>query len=350
MKRLIPTAMVLALAVAACGGGAGEPDPDSEAVLLSYSLSDGDEFSYEVGLDQHIEMTASGESTFMGEDVPGSASVDVAATGTFTHVVSAGPEPGTYEVHITGEFADLNVTGEVDGEDIDSSDLPDFATPKPVDVTVVVDEQGNIVPQGPDAEGPLGDLFGGLGGLGGLGGATPAPGLDPGQFIGPPLPDEEVAVGDTWTEEVETPVPGEEPVVTTITSTVSGVEDLEGSDVLVIDSNATTSPIEFDLAELFAGMFGAMAPDGATGQDSAEFEAMMEQVRLQVSVDDSTADSRTWFDAAEGLARQSETTSGTNVSMDMNVPDQETGEMAGLVMDMTLDQDITYRLISGPEA
>jgi hypothetical protein len=34
----------------------------------------------------------------------------------------------------------------------------------------------------------------------------------------------------------------------------------------------------------------------------------------------------------------------------MNVPDDTTGEMAAFVMDMTLDQDITYRLISGPDA
>jgi hypothetical protein len=263
-------------------------------------------------------------------------------------VVSAGPEPGTYEVHITGEFADVAATGEVDGESVDTSDIPDFAVPKPVDVTVVVDEQGNIVPQGPEGESPLGDLFGGLGG--GLGGAAPTPGLEPGQFIGPPLPDEEVAVGDTWTEEIEKPGPGEEPIVTSITSTVSGVEDLEGTEVLVIDSNATTSLIEFDLAELFAGMLGAMAPEGTPDEQTAEFEEMIEQIRMQITVDETTADSRTWFDAAEGVAKQSETNAATSISMDMNVPDETTGEMAGFVMDMTLDQDITYRLISGPNA
>jgi hypothetical protein len=316
--------------------------------VLSYSLSEGDEFSYEVGLDQHIEMTATGGSTFMGEDVPGEASVDITGTATLTHVVSAGPEPGTYEVHITGEFADVAATGEVDGESVDTSDIPDFAVPKPVDVTVVVDEQGNIVPQGPEGESPLGDLFGGLGG--GLGGAAPTPGLEPGQFIGPPLPDEEVAVGDTWTEEIEKPGPGEEPIVTSITSTVSGVEDLEGTEVLVIDSNATTSLIEFDLAELFAGMLGAMAPEGTPDEQTAEFEEMMDQIRMQITVDETTADSRTWFDAAEGVAKQSETNAATSISMDMNVPDETTGEMAGFVMDMTLDQDITYRLISGPNA
>jgi hypothetical protein len=342
MKRLLPSVVALALAVAACGGAS------AEASVLSYSLSEGDEFSYEVGLDQHIEMTATGGSTFMGEDVPGEASVDITGTATLTHVVSAGPEPGTYEVHITGEFADVAATGEVDGESVDTSDIPDFAVPKPVDVTVVVDEQGNIVPQGPEGESPLGDLFGGLGG--GLGGAAPTPGLEPGQFIGPPLPDEEVAVGDTWTEEIEKPGPGEEPIVTSITSTVSGVEDLEGTEVLVIDSNATTSLIEFDLAELFAGMLGAMAPEGTPDEQTAEFEEMMEQIRMQIRVDETTADSRTWFDAAEGVAKQSETNAATSISMDMNVPDETTGEMAGFVMDMTLDQDITYRLISGPNA
>jgi hypothetical protein len=342
MKRLLPSVVALALAVAACGGAS------AEASVLSYSLSEGDEFSYEVGLDQHIEMTATGGSTFMGEDVPGEASVDITGTATLTHVVSAGPEPGTYEVHISGEFADVAATGEVDGESVDTSDIPDFAAPKPVDVTVVVDEQGNIVPQGPEGESPLGDLFGGLGG--GLGGAAPTPGLEPGQFIGPPLPDEEVAVGDTWTEEIEKPGPGEEPIVTSITSTVSGVEDLEGTEVLVIDSNATTSLIEFDLAELFAGMLGAMAPEGTPDEQTAEFEEMIEQIRMQITVDETTADSRTWFDAAEGVAKQSETNAATSISMDMNVPDETTGEMAGFVMDMTLDQDITYRLISGPNA
>jgi hypothetical protein len=189
-----------------------------------------------------------------------------------------------------------------------------------------------------------------FGGMGGLGGSHPAPGLDPGQFIGPPLSDEEVAVGDTWTEEIETPGLDDEPVVTSITSTVTGVEDLEGTEVLVIESNATTSLIEIDLAELFTGMFGAMATEGATPEETAEFEAMMEQMRFLMTVDDTTADSRTWFDASAGVAKQSETTSGTSISMDLNVPDDQTGQMAGFIMDMTLDQDVTYRLISGPEA
>jgi hypothetical protein len=36
--------------------------------------------------------------------------------------------------------------------------------------------------------------------------------------------------------------------------------------------------------------------------------------------------------------------------MELNMPDEDTGEMVGFDMDMALDQVITYRLISGPTA
>jgi hypothetical protein len=77
---------------------------------------------------------------------------------------------------------------------------------------------------------------------------------------------------------------------------------------------------------------------------------MLEQLQFLISIDGTTADSRTWFDVEAGISRQSETTSSTDISMDMNIPDEETGEMVDFVMDMSLDQDITYRLIGGPAA
>jgi hypothetical protein len=362
MKRQLSILAALALVLAACAQTSGDsttsaPEdstttttnaPQVEAVLLSYSLSAGDEYQYEVDLDQHIDLNTSGEPSLMaGEEVPGEASIDLAGTATFTHVVSDGPEPGTYEVHITGEFGGVTVTGTVDGETFEPEEAPDFASLDPIDVTVVVDEQGNLVQEGPTAaEDPLAGMFGELGPLGG---GAHTPGLDPGQFIGPPFSDEEVTVGDSWTEEVETPGLGE-PVVTDVTSTVTGIEDLDGIEVYVIDSNSTTSPIEFDLAEFFAGMFGALAAEGATPEETAELEAMLEQLRFLINVDGTTADSRTWFDAEAGISRQSQAASSADISMDMNIPDEETGEMVGFVMDMSLDQDITYRLISGPTA
>jgi hypothetical protein len=65
-------------------------------VLLSYTLTAGDEFHYEVAIDQHIEMSAEGDAAVMGEEeMPGSASIDLSGTGNFTQVVSAGPSEGT---------------------------------------------------------------------------------------------------------------------------------------------------------------------------------------------------------------------------------------------------------------
>ncbi len=369
-KPFLSLVAVLALVAVACGGNTegttttGSDDGTSstaepaettttaaetpEAVLLSYTLEAGDEYQYEVGLDQHIELKASGDASLMGdEEMPGDASVDLAGTATFTHVVSDGSDPGTYEIHITGDFTDVSVTGVVDGEPVDSSEAPDFAALEPIDVTVTVDEQGNLILDEEAAGDPLAGMFGDLGALGN---GAPTPGLDLGQFIGPPLSDEEVAVGDTWSEEIETPGLGEEPIVTSVTSTVTGLDEVDGIEVLVIESNTSTSLIEFDLAEFFAGMFGAFLPEGATDAEKAELEEMLAQLKFLITVDGSTADSTTLLDAEAGLARQSSTTASTNIAMDMNIPDEETGELVGFEMTMTLDQDITYRLISGPSA
>ncbi len=286
----------------------------------------------------------------MGEgDFPGAASVDVSGTAVFTHTVAAGPEEGTYEIHITGNFDDVSVTGTVDGEPVDPSQVPDFATMKPIDVTVVVDDQGNVISAGgEDLDNPLGGMLGDLGPMGG--GAAPAPGLDPGQFFGPLFSDDEVAVGDTWSDEIETPGMGDEPVVTTVTNTITGIEQFDGADVYVIDTTSTTSPIEFDLGEFFKGLFGAFAPEGATPEDTAKFEEMMSQLKFVINVDDTSADGTTRFDAEAGVARQSDINGATHIAMDIKVPDDTTGEIMAFQMDMSINQGITYHLISGPQA
>jgi hypothetical protein len=368
-NRLLSLTAALMLIVAACGGttegtttttttGSDTTTTQTETtvaaetpqgVLLSYSLAAGDEYTYEVDLDQHIELSASGDASLMGdEEMPGNAVVDLTGSATFTHVVSDGPEPGTYEIRITGDFADVTVTGTVDGEPVDSGEAPDFAALDPIDLTVVVDEQGKLIQEQGAIDDPLGGLFGDLGALGGT---SPAPGLDPGQFFGPLLSDDEVTVGDTWSEDVETPgLSQDSSIVTSITSTVTDVEDLDGTEVFVIDSQTSTSRIELDLGEFFAGMFGAFLPEGTTETESAELEEMLAQLKFLMTIDDTTSDSKTWFDAEAGIARQSDVTGGTRITMELNMPDEDTGEMVGFEMDMALDQVINYRLISGPTA
>lgn len=353
-KRLLSLAITAALVLAACGGAATDPTTESteptasteaapeapEAMLLSYTLEAGTSYSYEVSLDQHMEMTAEGDASAMGEDeLPGEAMIDISGNATFTHTVSDGPTDGTYEVHITGEFTDLSVEGTMDGEPVD--EIPDFAEMDIVDVTVTVDEQGNLIHEGETLDDPFGAAFGGLESFG------TAPGMDPGQFVGPPFSDEEVTVGDSWTEEIETPA-FDEPIVTTITSTVTDTAAVDGNEVLVIETTTTTSDFEIDLGELFVGMFSAFMPEDVSDEEAAEFQAMIDQLKFVMAMSDMDSETTTWFDPDDGITRESSTIAGANIGMDVAIPDETTGEIAAFTMNLSMDQTVGYKLLGDP--
>lgn len=345
----------LALVLAACSpdegantssAAASEPTTTTSAPqpeLLSYTLEPGSSFTYEVDLDQQIDLTSEGDGTAVGdEEIPAQMSISLTGTTPFTYTVSEGPEPGTFEVRIEGEFGDLSVAGTVDGEPVESDDVPEMAEMAPIDVTIVVDEHGNPVSRG----GEQSDFGNALGGLEGFGDITPGPDL--GRLVGPPLPEEPVTVGDTWSDTVETPsvLGGEgESITTETTSEVIGTDSIAGADVLVIETQITTSSIEFDLAEFLAGFLSALAPEGASAEDTAELEAMMEDLRFLLNIDEVVEDATTWFDAGAGVARQAEFASSTHMTMDVNMPDETTGEMLGFMLDMTVEQTTIYRLI-----
>lgn len=346
--RLIGLVALIALIAAACGQPdtvptpSTTPEPEVEAVLLSYALEPGTTFEYEVDIDQNIDMTTSGDASQLGEEeMPGEARINLTGTTTFTHAVAEGPEPGTFAVTITGDFTDLAFSGTVDGEPVEQSDIPDMAQMEPVEITLIVDEQGNIIPE--DNAGLGEDLLGGLGGLDMLGQMGSA---NPGQFVGPPLTDEEVTVGDSWSETIETPtMPDADPITTKIESEVVGTETLEGNEVFVIETTTTTSPIEFDLAELLIGFMTAFLDEGATPEQQAEMDAIIEQLKFAFSVDESVGEMTTWFDHAQGLARQADFANTSHMVMDVAVPDETTGQIVAFGVDMTIGQNITYRLV-----
>lgn len=317
----------------------------AETVLLSYSLESGTSFTYEVDIDQNIEMAASGDTTALGEEeIPGDLSLDVSGTTALTYDIEDGPEEGTFAITITGDLSGLDISGTMDGEQVSADDVPDFAGVEPVDVTIVVDEQGNIIPDDTGlGEGFLGDL-GGLDMLSQLGGA----GLGGGQFVGPPLSDDEVAVGDTWSETVETPaLPGDDPITMQVDSEVVRADTVDGREVFVIETTTSTSGIEFDLADVLIGFMTALVPEDASDEELAEIDALVEQLRFAFSVDPQTAQMTTWFDFEDGLARQTDYSNATHLVMDINVPDEATGELVEFAMDMTITQDVTYRLMAG---
>lgn len=357
----------MAMIVAACGGGTtaestttvddqtettlaattttAAPAPAApDAQRLTYNLEPGSSTQYEVTLDQSIDMTAEGDAAAMGEEeMPGEMSIDLVGTTTFTHSVAEGPEPGTFEITIVGDFSDLEITGTVDGESI-ADEIPDFATMDPVEHTIVVDESGH--PIGDDS-GEFDDLFGGLDGMGGFGDLSGMAGIEF-SHVGPEFPEEEVTVGDSWSEIIEVPGMSEDDSITTeINSTVTGTDTVDGAEVLVIETQSVTSAIEFDLAEFLLGFMFAFAPEGTEG--SADLEGL-EDLRFLFSIDETTTDLTTWFDAEEGVARQAEYNGGTHLVMDINMPDEESGEMVGFKVDMSVDQTVGYRLVGGPTA
>lgn len=358
---------VLALALAACGGGSSTDtttttdDPPlttttteqvvaaPEAALLAYALEPGVSFDYEVDIDQTIHLTTEGDAAALGEgeEVPGEMLIDIVGTTTFSQSVAEGPEQGTFEVTITGDFTDLSFTGTVDGEPVEDAEIPDLAKMEPINVTVVVDEQGKIVIEDDELAGLFGGDLGGLGALGEMG----APGVSPGSFIGPPLPDEKVTVGDTWTETTETPgLFDDEVIVTELSGEVTGTDLVDGFDVLVIETEMTTSAFSFDMAEFLIGFFTAFIPEDASEEDLAELEMIKEHLRFAFSFDESVGVMTTWFDAEAGLARRAEASGGAHFVMDINMPDEESGEMVGFVVDMNIDRKITYRLLGEQSA
>jgi hypothetical protein len=358
-KSLLILLALLSLVVASCGGEQGdvtttldESEVDvPDAVLLSYELAAGDIFVYDVDLTQTITMTAEGDggSVTGDEEIPEAADIEITASGTVTYDVAAGTEDGTYEVTITGEFDDLTATGTVDGEPISDGEVPDFtdmAGAEPFSVTVIVDDQGNIVPEANELEDPFGGLMGGLEGFGG----GSLPGTQLGHFFGPAFADQEVTVGDTWSDTVESPGLGEEMIVTTISSEVTGTDTVDGSEVFVIETNSTTSPIEFDMAEFMIALFSGFMTDDANAEDQAEIDAITENLRFLIATDEALSDSTTYFDPAASLTKQFDFTSGSNITMDINFPDETTGEMAGFVMEMSVGQTLNQRLVTAPDA
>jgi hypothetical protein len=350
--RTLSLLVLTSLLAAACGDSADDPtttnqtqttQATAEPVVLSYSLQPGNSYEYEVDLDQAIDLTSEGNTPAFGEDgeFPGEASLTIQGTTIFTYTVSEGPEAGTFEINIAGDFADLEFGGTVDGDPVDTAEIPDLAEMEPVDVSMVVDEQGNVVPD--DTMGLGEDLFGGLGGLDMLeqfGSAAT------GQFLGPPLPEDEVTVGDTWSETMEAPaLPGDDPITTETRSEIVAVDTIDGSDVFVIETTRTTGAVEFDLAELLIGFMSSFMPEDATDTERAELDALIDELRFAFSIDETVSDMTTWFDFEAGVTEQAEFAGDTHMTMDINIPDETTGEMADFALDMNVTQAITYRLI-----
>ena len=348
MNRRLPVLLLsISLLLAACGAEEPPPvttTPSPDAMVLTYALAAGQSHTFEVSMDQTLDMTTTGDASAMGEeDMPEDMSVRIQGEGTFTYAVSDGPEAGTYTVRLTGEFTDLTVTGTVDGEPVDPADIPDVADVGPLDFSITVDEKGNVI-----TEDEL-DLDGLLGGLGALEDFGQMGGVDLG-FFGPPMGDDPVTVGDTWSNDIELPGLGEDNYTIEMTSTVTGTETVDGEETLVIDTITNTPLIEFDLAEMIIGLFEAFLNFGdPSDEDLAEFQDIIDQIKFSFKMPASQAETRTWFDPEAGLSRKAEIAGSGGITVDVAMPDDTTGEIVAFGMTLSTTQKLSYRLITTSE-
>ena len=272
----------------------------------------------------------------------------VSGPTTVTYAVADGPEPDTYELTITSDLSGLEFDIRIDGESAETDDLPDFADLEPQATTIVVDKQGKPVDGGADLPDDMfGDLFGDFGGMmGDMGSGN----FNPTQFFGPALPDEDVKVGDSWTETTEIPLFGEDKATTTVSSTIDRMEELNGTDVMVIETVVATSEIHFDMAEFLLALFEGFIPEDPSEEDLAMLEQLKDEMRFLFNVDAAESNMTTWFDPEAGIALQSRLDGDSRMAMDINVPDEESGEMMAFTLDMSISQDMTYRLVDGAGA
>ena len=337
----------LVIVLGACNGAAPEeastttqPPPASttttaeQAFLVSYSLDAGTTMTYDVEFEVAMSMTVTGDASELtdGEDLPGALDMIMTGESTFTYEIEDGPEAGTYEITITGDFTVLEVTGTADGEPIGPETIPELVEMEPVEVTVVVDDQGRVVGD----LGPAGLMGGSFGEL------VPSPGSELARFVGPPLPEGEVEVGSAWSETIETPMFIGDPITTTIDSEVT---DIDANGIVHIETRTVVSEISFDMGAFLVEMFEAFIPEDATEEDLAELESLKEELRFLLLVDETAGFMTTLFDPSLGLAVEATSKGDTHLTMDVNMPDETTGEMVAFGIEMGISQNVTYRLI-----
>ncbi|MFO7300343.1 MAG: hypothetical protein DIU67_009165 [Actinomycetes bacterium] len=359
--RALAAVLASALLLAACGGSA-EPTTTTAAPTtttteppvfqVAYSLAEGQEYVYEVAMDQTIEMRTSGDPAALEEeDLPGEMQMRVKGPIRITYEVGEGPEPDTFEITISADLEGLEFEATVDGKAASQDELPGFAGLDVSPATIVVDRQGRVVQPGVGAGE---DLFGGvfqgldLDSMSDLGNG----GLNPIQFFGAILPTDGISPGDTWSYTQRLPLFGDDEATIETANTFDRVEQLDGREVMVIDTVVSTSAIRIDFADFLLAFFEAFIPEGeATEEDLAALEELRNSLRFVFDVDASETRMTTWFDPEAGVTRRFTVEGDGRVKMDINVPnDEETGQMVSFTLDMSSTQTLAYRLVEGPEA
>lgn len=333
MKRtILPVAV--ALVAAACGAGTGGNAP--EAVALFYRYADVETVEYAITVDQTAEIHVDGDvPADEAQDLPLDMEMEGTIAGTIRYETRPGPEPDTTELRIVTDFADADLEIVANGESIPTAGVrPEEAIP-PVDLTVVVDERGTVLSVTSEQLGDISELVGDVSGLQNLA-HNPL-----GTPVGPAFPDRPITVGDEWTETISRPGPNDTTIVTKATHRLVEIETVGGRELYVVESRAETEAFELDLGEPLRELFAGLAEAG--GEEMAR---LADELVLVVRSEPAVAETTSRFDPETGLVVAAQVAARTSLSVDMKIPDEATGELASLQVDMDLDQRVTYDLVA----
>lgn len=350
-------ALALVLLAAACQG---EPPPTSSTTVLPptpptsrlststtlaafspgatllYTYESGEEivYRYSAAVDMETSFLPGPDA----EGMPGSMEMGFLLSGPTTYLVDDGPAPGTVRVTLRQTVEDLSVSkaavdGQPLGQEVGEQMAAAFAANgygTLPEVSVVLDEQGNVLSMQLDGEEVPVSLLGGdplssnpLQGVSGLD-----------AYLGPAFPDHAVAVGDSWTTEdtQEIPFYGSELTVTT-DNRVVGEEIIRSHHALVIEATSDTSALQIDYAELFENLARTDPQElramGFTEQDFVELEEMRSaDLQFQMAVEPSVSHSTTWFDLEEGLMIRNVGSGTTVLVMELALPAEAGGSLS----------------------
>lgn len=327
--------------------GAGESSPASGVsdllpVAIAYAYQPDTRLTYRVEVDGTIDVEADVPAD-LGESTTGR--LGIAGETDLTYLIGPGPDDGTFEIRLTADFAELSVTG-------DLGDLGDEALPFPgldlgdalgdlpaVDLTVIVDERGAILERSPLAVTGLGQSFDDILAGSGLAESLDMTGLGANVNgpLGPIFPaDRPLDVGSAWTDRTESRV-GDMAIATDYAHEVTGVAELDGAEVVVVETVATVGGFEIGLADLVesvladleaGGPGGGEADMGFGGMDLEEMLVMvLGGLQMSVGAAPAVAETTTWISLdrtaagpAAGIVRQAVTRSSGTVRTEFTVP------------------------------
>lgn len=316
-------------------------ESDLLPVAIAYAYQPDTRLTYRVEVDGTIDLEADvpaglGEST--------TRRLGIAGETDLTYLIGPGPDDGTFEIRLTADFAELSVTD-------DLGDLGDEALPFPgldlgdalgdlpaVDLTVVVDEQGAILERSPLAVTGLGQSFDDILAGSGLAESLDMTGLGANVNgpLGPIFPaDRPLDVGSAWTDRTESRV-GDMAIATDYAHEVTGTAELDGVEVVVVETAATVGGFEISLADLVESVLADLEADNPGGEADMGFggmnlEEMLVMVlgglQMSVGAAPAVAETTTWISLdrtaagpAAGIVRQAVTRSSGTVRTEFTVP------------------------------